>query len=98
MIKVKYLYESNPLTLKKGKIYVATILQNGWYSIVDETGEEWSYQPELFEIVDTMNEPVYMILDDTIDVSKEPKPILCEDIRRLKEKHIKELKEAVKKY
>lgn len=52
IIRVKYIGEkSSPLSLLKGKIYDACILQKGWYGIVDESKEEYAYPPELFEIV-----------------------------------------------
>ena len=51
-IKVKYLGQDDPLSLKNGKIYDARILKKGWYGIVDETNEEYAYPPEQFEIVE----------------------------------------------
>lgn len=51
-VKVKYLGEDNPLSLRTGKVYDARILKRGWYGIVDETGEEYAYPPEIFEAVD----------------------------------------------
>ena len=40
IIRVKYIGEkSSPLSLLKGKIYDARILQKGWYGIVDESKE-----------------------------------------------------------
>ena len=50
-IKVRYIGEDNPLALRNGKIYEARILKKGWYGIVDESGEEYAYPPEVFEIV-----------------------------------------------
>lgn len=39
--------------LLDGKTYeVVNISQNGLYNIVDESGEEYSYIPEMFEIVE----------------------------------------------
>ncbi len=51
MIKVKYIGEDNPISLRTGKIYTARILKKGWYGIVDESGEEYAYPPDVFEIV-----------------------------------------------
>lgn len=51
-IKVKYLGQDDPLSLKNGKIYDARILKKGWYGIVDETNEEYAYPPEQFEIIE----------------------------------------------
>lgn len=50
-IKVKYIGEDDPLSLRNGKVYEARILKKGWYGIIDETGEEYAYPPELFEVV-----------------------------------------------
>ena len=35
-----------------GKIYEARDCGKGWYALVDETGEEYAYPPNLFEVVD----------------------------------------------
>ena len=51
-VKVKYIGEDNPLALRTGKVYDARILKKGWYGIVDETGEEYAYPPEVFEITE----------------------------------------------
>ena len=51
MIQVEYIGADDPLSLRKGKIYDARILKRGWLGIVDETGEEYAYPPELFELV-----------------------------------------------
>lgn len=50
-IKVKYIGENDPLSLLNGKVYTARVLKKGWYGIVDETGEEYAYPPEHFEVV-----------------------------------------------
>lgn len=51
IIKVKFTGEDDPLSLRHGKIYDARILKKNWYGIVDETGEEYAYPPELFKII-----------------------------------------------
>lgn len=51
MVKVQYIGEDNPLSLRKDKIYEARILKLGWYGVVDETKEEYAYPPELFKVV-----------------------------------------------
>ena len=50
-MKVKYIGDDNPLSLRTGKVYSARILKMGWYGIIDESGEEYAYPPELFEII-----------------------------------------------
>ena len=51
-IKVRYIGEDDPLSLRKGKVYDARVLKKNWYGIVDETKEEYAYPPELFEILE----------------------------------------------
>ena len=51
VVRVKYIGEDNPLSLRYGKIYKARVLQKGWFGVVDETNEEYAYPPELFEVV-----------------------------------------------
>ena len=50
-LKVKYIGEDDPMSLRRGKIYYARILKKGWYGIVDESGEEYAYHPGVFEVV-----------------------------------------------
>lgn len=51
-VKVKYKGESDPLMLLNEKVYEARVLKLNWYGIVDETGEEYAYPPELFDLVE----------------------------------------------
>ncbi len=51
-IRVKYIGEDDPLSLRKDKIYDARVLKMNWFGVVDETGEEYAYPPELFEIAE----------------------------------------------
>lgn len=51
-IKVRFIGEDDPLSLRNDKIYDARVLKKGWYGIVDETKEEYAYPPELFEIIE----------------------------------------------
>ncbi len=52
IVRVKYIGEDNPLSLRHGKIYEARVLQKGWFGVVDETNEEYAYPPELFIIIE----------------------------------------------
>lgn len=36
-----------------GKIYDLLGIEEGWYRIIDEEGEDYLYPPELFEIIDS---------------------------------------------
>jgi hypothetical protein len=51
-IKVKFIGKDNPLALRNGKEYEAIVGQKGMYCIIDESGEEYAYNPKLFEIVE----------------------------------------------
>lgn len=63
-MKVKFLGKSDPLMLLHGKLYDVLAVEDGWYRIVDEEGEEgenpyedtlrgYLYPPELFEVMET---------------------------------------------
>lgn len=49
MVKVRYVGDDDPLSLRKGKVYAARVLRKNWLGVVDETNEEYAYPPELFE-------------------------------------------------
>lgn len=49
-IYVVYVGEDNPLSLRNGKTYEARVLKKGWYGIVDESGEEYAFPPDLFTL------------------------------------------------
>lgn len=42
---------SDPVYMINGKTYEVLSVENGWYRIIDEEGEDYLYPPELFEIV-----------------------------------------------
>ena len=50
-MKVKYLGKSDPLELINGKAYNVEAIEKGWYRIIDETGEDYLYPPQAFEII-----------------------------------------------
>ena len=50
-IMVKCIGIDDPMMLQRGKIYEAKVAEHKWFAIVDETGEEYIYPPELFEFV-----------------------------------------------
>lgn len=52
-MKVKYIDESDPLELINGKVYdvIEVDQESGWYRIIDETGEDYLFEPEAFEII-----------------------------------------------
>lgn len=51
-MRVRYLGKSDPLMLLNGKVYDVISVEGDWYRIVDETGEDYLYPPQVFEIVE----------------------------------------------
>ena len=51
-MKVKYVGESDPLELINGKVYEVLSGEKDWYRIVDETGEDYLFPPEAFDVID----------------------------------------------
>jgi len=51
-MKVKYIRETDLATFINNKEYEVISEEGGWYRIVDETGEDYLYPPENFEIVE----------------------------------------------
>ena len=50
-VTVKCIGLDDPLMLRRGKTYEGKVSKLNWIAIVDETGEEYVYPPELFEFV-----------------------------------------------
>ena len=51
-IKIKSLFELHSgLSLIKSKVYDARDCGKGWFALIDESGEEFAYPPELFEVI-----------------------------------------------
>ncbi len=51
-MKVKYLGKTESLVLTHGKIYTVLATEKGWYRIIDDSGEDYLYPPNYFEIVE----------------------------------------------
>jgi len=47
-MRKKYIGKGDPLILLHGKVYTVLSVERGWYGIVDETGEDYLFPPELF--------------------------------------------------
>ena len=48
---VKYIGRGDPLYCLKGKVYKKIGESHGLWRIIDESGEDYLYAPELFEVV-----------------------------------------------
>ncbi len=51
-MKVKYTGETSFLIATKNKVYDVLAIEKGWYRIVDDSGEDYLYPPQMFEIVE----------------------------------------------
>ena len=62
-MKVKYLEKTSFLELTHHKIYEVLSVEGEWYRIVDDSGEDYLYPPECFEIVEPNDgsTPVYKV-------------------------------------
>lgn len=50
-ITAKFLGKTDPMSLVNGKLYEVIAIERDWFRIIDETGEDYLYPLELFEIV-----------------------------------------------
>ena len=51
-MKIKWKGKTEFLMLTNGKIYDVISIEKKWYRIVDDSGEDYLYPPENFEIVE----------------------------------------------
>jgi len=51
-MKVKWKGETEFLVLTHDKVYDVQSIEKGWYQIVDDSGEDYLYPPENFEVVE----------------------------------------------
>ncbi len=51
-MKVRYIGETSPVSLTYGEIYDVLSVEKGWYRIVDDSGADYLYPPEMFDIVE----------------------------------------------
>ena len=51
-MKVKWKGKTDFLVLTHGKTYDVLSVEKGWYRIVDDSGEDYLYPPEQFEVVE----------------------------------------------
>lgn len=51
-MKARWKGETDFLVLTKDKVYEVLSIEKGWYRVVDDSGEDYLYPPEKFEIVD----------------------------------------------
>lgn len=51
-MKVKWKGKTDFLVLTNNKIYDVLSVENGWYRIIDDSGEDYLYPPEQFEVLE----------------------------------------------
>jgi hypothetical protein len=51
-MKVKFIKDTISLSMTKNKIYDVLTTEKGWYRIIDDSGEDYLFPPEQFEIVE----------------------------------------------
>lgn len=51
-MKVRWKGETEFLVLTHDKIYMVLSVERGWYRLVDDSGDDYLYPPENFEIVE----------------------------------------------
>ena len=51
-MKVKWLGKTDFLVLTNNKIYDVISIERGWYRIRDDSGDDYLYPPDMFEIVE----------------------------------------------
>ena len=58
-MRMKYIGKSQKYYLLNSKIYEVLSIEKGWYRVIDETGEDYLYPPELFASTES---------EDSIDI------------------------------
>ena len=51
-MKVKWLGKTDFSVLTNNKIYDVISIERGWYRIIDDSGDDYLYPPDMFEIVE----------------------------------------------
>ena len=50
-LQIVYIGETSSLELTKGKVYTVISIEKNWYRIQGDTGEDYLYPPELFDVI-----------------------------------------------
>ena len=51
-MKVRYIGKTETFSFTYGRIYKVLSVENGWYRIIDKSGEDYLYPPDEFEIIE----------------------------------------------
>ena len=55
-MKVRFIGKSDPFMFINGKTYEKTGESHGYWKVIDETGEDYLYDPKMFEVVEEKEE------------------------------------------
>lgn len=64
-MRVKYKGRTVFPCLTTNKIYDVISIEKKWYRVIDDSGEDYIYAPEQFEVMDDDNDGV-IVIDNTI--------------------------------
>ncbi|MDK8133219.1 hypothetical protein QP813_08565 [Aerococcus urinae] len=102
--KVKYIGRSQGVSLTKNKIYEALGYEAGFIRVIDDTGEDYLYNPKKFQIIEKAREDVNKLTDEEVGAiiqarynaeSLQPE---TEEDRKVVEERLKKVEEYMKKY
>ncbi len=82
-MKVRWKGKTEVTGLIHDKVYEVISIEKDWYRIIDESGEDYLYPPDLFEIVEELTEFVYTIYNSTILPDEKGGTAHAKDIYRL---------------
>lgn len=51
-MKVRWKGKTDFMVLTNNKVYTVLSVEKGWYRIVDDSGDDYLYPPEQFEVVE----------------------------------------------
>lgn len=51
-MRAKYVGKTNFLVLTHGKLYEILSVEKDWYRVINDSGEDYLYPPELFELLE----------------------------------------------
>ena len=68
-MRIKYKGKTIFPNLTHNKIYDVVSIEKKWYRVVDDSGEDYIYAPEQFDIIDNDNKNV-IIIDDNLSKSE----------------------------
>ena len=56
-MKAKWIGKTTSFMMTNGKVYEVLSIEKDWYRVIDDTGEDYLYPPQKFEIVEELPKP-----------------------------------------